>query len=181
MPSFGPHGLAIQSYGSFAGKVSATKTVGDQMPARLGPHVLPKSPFNTPTLVEITLTGATGTGETGNVAPVTPGASTQLGPHGLPSKDRIFEIKGVGLIELTLTGAEGRGQAEELEGSDVAITLDGGVGFGLGGIIPFPEPPSPTGGYLSESMYNSEAQRRKRRKERIRELQEEIRRINRWR
>ena len=46
------------------------------------------------------------------------------------------------------------------------------------------DPGSPTGGFESwggESQYYSEKQRRKRKKERLEELRQEIRNMNRWR
>lgn len=39
----------------------------------------------------------------------------------------------------------------------------------------------PTGGWGGESQYYSEKQRRKRKKERLKALQQEIRNMNRWR
>lgn len=71
--------------------------------------------------------------------------------------------------------------------SEPEVTVDGafgviirgfGVGFtGIAGDRPAGGPE----GYGGESMYNSESQRRKRKKKRLEELRQEIRNMNRWR
>ena len=71
--------------------------------------------------------------------------------------------------------------------AEAAFSTDGAITRTIGSVITAflgivgDRPAGGPEGYGGESMYNSEAQRRKRRKERLKELQEEIRRINRWR
>jgi hypothetical protein len=143
MSSLGSHGLPQRSYGSFAGKFSFTKEIGDNLPGRLGPHGLGLSTFASAANVELTLDGATVAAQAGNPVVFEPSGVRQFAPHGLLVREREILPKALFNVTVDLVGAAINAQAEELEGASVTITLDGAVSFALPGSVAFftPAPP----------------------------------------
>lgn len=117
-----------------------------QTTRQLGAHILPINYTNQSGNLTVALVGAVAPGQAGN--PVgsadDPDIFNQLGPLILPGPKRNI-VPAVGSATVTLQGAEARAQAEELEGVDVTIRIDGGIAFADAGTVLINERNDPDG------------------------------------
>jgi len=145
----GSHALPVSSYGAFS-KTEVVKTIGPNLPARLGPHVLPLSSLaESDTDLSVSVSGAQGVFFPGVVGFDTPTGVRALTPLVLSRPEPVFLPKSVGDQDASIIGAEIRASGEEMEGANVVIYLDG-----TEAIAQFSEPSSVFQGFLPGIVNN---------------------------
>lgn len=100
--------------------------------SRLGPHGLP---INFAPSDIAFLTGAGAPAQAGNVTAVVPLNRVHLTPLVLAMQERTFTPKGVGEATAVLTGAAAIAQAEELEGANATVYIDGAQALAESGSV----------------------------------------------
>lgn len=125
------------------GAAAAAQAGGVDVPLgtikRLAPIVLPLAGY-VPRITSLTvdIPSASAGAAAGNVSALTSNAGTfaQLGPRILPSPLRSISPK-VGNVTVDLVGAEAAARAEQMEGADVVMYIDGASAAAGAGVLVF--------------------------------------------
>jgi hypothetical protein len=113
-----------------AAEAGAVDAVTVPPTSSISPMILPIFAYGAQSPPVVNLTGAQAQANAGTVTVSTPiaGVFAQLGPMILPGKLRTIN-PATGDIDVFITGAQANAQAEQLEGANVTIYLDGATAF----------------------------------------------------
>ena len=167
-------GLTKNHGGDYSGKFSPSKgTVPAGSMALLG---FTKSKYEDAGDVSIDLSGVAGSGEVGNLFGGEEATRRYWSLTGFNRQPGEIPPKGEFDDQITLIGVEARGQVENLEGTDVTITLTGVAGVGSAGDVEFPavRPIDNSAGYGGTNWWDKEERDKKERKKRLLALAKQL-------
>jgi len=130
--------------------------------------------------LSVSITGVSSEADPGNTGTSVFSGGRSISPQILSQQEYSFSPKGTGQVDVTITGVEARGQAEEPEGADVTIYIDGVYAAATVPALLEWEPPTAgfgvgaTGGFGPSNYYESEQQRKKKKKKELAALLQEL-------